>query len=82
MMLNGKAAPRLEGQEIRRSGVRDPRDRPHPLHGVAHDVRHAGGLLIFLTRQKHLHGQHVVGIESRIDGIQRDESSDQQRRAD
>ena len=81
-MMKPKTEAALQRHATTRRGGLDFGQRLEPFAAFAHQLTDSGGLREALPRQRHAHRQHSLGIESRIDGTQRDVGANQQRGAD
>ena len=77
-----QAEPALERHAARGARDLDAGQRIQPLGAVAHQLRDRGGIREPLAPQRHAHRQHLVRVESGVDGAQCEEGADEQRRAD
>ena len=78
----GESELALNRQAAGKRRILHPGNRVQPLPSIMRKLRHPGGLFKARAGQRHLHGDDVVRINSRIHGVQRKECPDQQRRTD
>ena len=62
--------------------VFDPGNGIEPLAAIARELRDAGRLLVAVAGERHLHGQHIMGIEAGTDTAEGEKGANEQRRAD
>ena len=81
-MMIGRPKPPCKRHAARGAGDLDAGQRVQAFGAVPHQLRDGGGLREPLAPQRHAHRQHLMRIEPGIDRAQREESANEQRRAD